>query len=281
MSRHELSIKRVLRYLEQNLAQDVCLQQLADIACYSSFHFHRLFKARVGEGVYAYKKRLLLERAVKQLCYSKESIIKIALDAGYQDQAAFNKAFQKHFDTSPSLVRQSRRQVSALTQQPINKEIKMQAVEVINIEAIDVISARATGPYQQAAEQAWGAIMGFAYSNRLMQKDTKSIGISYDDPNVTQAELIRYEACLTLDVDISQYPELERKTLAGGKYARLLHKGSYQQLPQSYAYILNQWLLSQDKLELRHEPCFEIYLNRDPRRTKPENLRTEIYVPIA
>ncbi|MEZ8051404.1 GyrI-like domain-containing protein [Vibrio sp. 1F169] len=32
--------------------------------------------------------------------------------------------------------------------------------------------------------------------------------------------------------------------------------------------------------ELRDQPCFEVYLNRDPRRTKPENLKTEIYIPI-
>lgn len=280
MSRHELSIKRVLTYLEQNLEQESCLQQLADIACYSSFHFHRLFKAWVGEGVYAYKKRLLLERAVKQLCYSSDSITNIALDAGYQNQASFNKAFQKQFSTTPSQVRQSRRQISSLALPIINKEIKMQPVEVINLEAIEVISSRATGPYQQAAEEAWGNIMQFAYSNRLMQKDTRAIGISFDDPNVTQAELIRYEACLTLDADISQHPELQYRTIAAGKYARLLHKGPHQQLPQSYGYLFNQWLVGQEKLELRDEPCFEIYLNRDPRRTKPENLRTEIYLPL-
>jgi AraC family transcriptional regulator len=33
--------------------------------------------------------------------------------------------------------------------------------------------------------------------------------------------------------------------------------------------------------KLRDLPCFDVYLNRDPRRTKPENLRTEIYVPVT
>jgi AraC family transcriptional regulator len=28
-------------------------------------------------------------------------------------------------------------------------------------------------------------------------------------------------------------------------------------------------------------PCFEKYLYRDPRRTKPENLRTEIWIPVV
>jgi len=33
-------------------------------------------------------------------------------------------------------------------------------------------------------------------------------------------------------------------------------------------------------VKLEDKPMFEKYLNRDPRRTKPQNLKTEIYVPI-
>jgi AraC family transcriptional regulator len=40
------------------------------------------------------------------------------------------------------------------------------------------------------------------------------------------------------------------------------------------------WVVSEG-VGLRDAPLFEKYLNRDPRRTKPENLRTEIYVPIV
>lgn len=32
--------------------------------------------------------------------------------------------------------------------------------------------------------------------------------------------------------------------------------------------------------KFRNLPCFEVYLNRDPRRTKPQNLRIEICMPI-
>ncbi len=39
-------------------------------------------------------------------------------------------------------------------------------------------------------------------------------------------------------------------------------------------------MLPESHHKLRDNPCFEIYLNRDPRRAKPENLKTEIYIPI-
>jgi AraC family transcriptional regulator len=37
----------------------------------------------------------------------------------------------------------------------------------------------------------------------------------------------------------------------------------------------------ENNIELRDEPVFEEYLNKDPRRTKPENLKTLIYLPIV
>ncbi|MFC1566604.1 GyrI-like domain-containing protein [bacterium] len=64
-----------------------------------------------------------------------------------------------------------------------------------------------------------------------------------------------------------------------GKYAIFLHKGPYEKLNQTYNAIFTSWLLTSD-YKLQNLPCFELYLNRDPRKTKPENLRTEIYVPV-
>jgi len=54
---------------------------------------------------------------------------------------------------------------------------------------------------------------------------------------------------------------------------------AYENLKVTYAQIMD-WVVSEG-VGLRDAPLFEKYLNRDPRRTKPENLSTEIYVPIV
>jgi len=69
------------------------------------------------------------------------------------------------------------------------------------------------------------------------------------------------------------------KDIGGAKYAVFLHKGAYEGLKSTYDSI-GDWIV-QSGAELRDEPLFERYLNRDPRRTKPENLRTEIYIPVV
>ena len=100
-------------------------------------------------------------------------------------------------------------------------------------------------------------------------------------PNVTESDKIRYDACLDLDfnVDISQADNLKQMVIVGGKYAKFLHIGSYDDLDKTYGYIFNQWL-PDSGYELRTDPCFDLYLNKDPRRTKPENLKTIVHIPL-
>jgi AraC family transcriptional regulator len=151
--------------------------------------------------------------------------------------------------------------------------------EIVEFEETTVVSARAYGAYAKAAPEAWSQIMKFAYSNKLMNKRVRMIGISHDDPNVTEPDNIRYDACLDIDASVENEENLTRLIISGGTYARFLHKGPYENFQETYSYIFNEWL-PESNYRLRDDPCFEIYLNKDPRRTKPENLKTEIYLPI-
>jgi AraC family transcriptional regulator len=121
--------------------------------------------------------------------------------------------------------------------------------------------------------------MGFAYKNRLMSSETQSIGIGNADPTITPEENLRYDACITFTGDVQLTGEIEVQTIAGGHYAVFLHKGAYTGLSDVYRSIYAGWLPGSG-CALRESTCFEKYLNRDPRRTKPENLRTEIWIPV-
>ncbi|MGF1724848.1 AraC family transcriptional regulator [Photobacterium nomapromontoriensis] len=273
-------IFKVMQYIENNLESEMNVSLLSDIACYSEYHFHRLFRAYCGESIYSYKKRLLLEQSVKHLKYSDDSITEIAFKCGYDNQASFNKAFKKAFSCSPS---QARNQLVCINRDEIiinqNGIVSMKP-DIIEIEAIHTISVRAVGGYAQAAAEAWGKLMQFAYSKKQMHKNVKRIGVSHDDPDLTETNRIRYDACI--DVEMSEELEmgLHRRVIAGGKYAKFLHTGSYDNLQNTYSYIFNDWL-PDSGYKLIDNPPFEHYLNKDPRRTKPENLKTEIYIPIV
>ena len=142
-----------------------------------------------------------------------------------------------------------------------------------------VLYVRKSGTYGEAATAAWGVLMGYAYRNRLLSKETQTFGIGNADPTITPAENLRYDACITFSRAVQPEGDIRTQTIAGGRYAVFLHKGAYAGLSDVYRSIFAGWLPSSG-CNLRNCPCFEKYLNRDPRRTKPENLRTEIWVPV-
>ncbi|MDX2469136.1 MAG: AraC family transcriptional regulator [SAR324 cluster bacterium] len=276
---HSERMNRVIKYIEDYIDENLDIQRLSKVACYSEFHFSRLFRSFTGESIYGFKKRLLLERSIKHLLYSDENMTEISFKCGYDNQSSFNKAFKKQFTYTPSEVRKQMI-LPVLNQKKTSKmrSNKMKP-EILELKSKEIIYAREVGDYSTAAEKAWGRIMKFGYSNRLMSKEVESIGISHDSPEVTEVQHLRYDACLTLNTEISSEDNLQKGAIAGGTYGVFLHIGAYEKFQESYNFIFNEWL-PKSQYTLRDAPPFELYLNRDPRRTKPENLRTKIFIPL-
>jgi AraC family transcriptional regulator len=101
-------IDRVLRHIREHRGVAFSLEELARVAHFSPFHFHRIFAAYMGETVGEYIRRTRLEQAALELLGGRAAVADIALDTGYDTHAAFAKAFKKHFGISPSAYREER-----------------------------------------------------------------------------------------------------------------------------------------------------------------------------
>src|SRR3984957_8075979 len=106
-SEYAQRINQVIDYLRGNLDRQVKLEELAKIACFSEFHFHRIFGAISGETVNNFTNRLRLEKAARLLRYSEQNLTDIALECGFSSSATFSRAFRSGYDTSPSQFRKS------------------------------------------------------------------------------------------------------------------------------------------------------------------------------
>ena len=151
--------------------------------------------------------------------------------------------------------------------------------ELRTVDAIPVMFVRRTGPYGQGAGEAFGVLCGYAGPRGLIGPATRVIGISHDDPRVTEEAKCRFDACLTVEGDFEPEGEVGRKTIAGGRYAVFLHQGPYERMGPTYESIFKDWLPASGE-QLREEPSFELYLN-GPEEVKPEDLRTEIWIPLV
>jgi len=136
---------------------------------------------------------------------------------------------------------------------------------------------RHIGPYHECGK-AWETLCMWAGPNGLFQPGIEFIGLCYDDPDITPAEKIRYDACITIDGDWHPEGKIGVQTIAGGLYAMTTHHGSYNKLSETYAMLCGQWAPA-NGYEIRSLPSLEIYLN-SPEETPEEELLTDVHVPI-
>ena len=270
------SVCKVILYIEQNYNRELTLEELSKVVSFSKYHFHRIFKSIVGVSLGEYIRTVRLQSTTLQF-KTNLKITQIAMNSGYETNASFSKAFKKHFGMTPKEFSQKEK---------VKKGLKMLKPKFVELNDMEILYVRKTGEYVKSSVHAWETLMGFAYQNKiknkknLMGKEAMMFGIGHDNPNVTDIDKLRYDACITWD-DKTVRPsgEVLNKVIDGGKYAMFLHKGSYENLKNTYDEV-GDWIV-ESGVELRDVPMFEKYLNRDPRRTKPENLKTEIYLPIS
>ena len=100
---------RAMNFISRNIERDLSLEEIAETASFSMFHFHRIFKAVVGETVAGFTRRLRLELAANRLLSKQlDDITTIAIDSGFSSSQNFAKAFRQHFGTTPSEYRKSK-----------------------------------------------------------------------------------------------------------------------------------------------------------------------------
>ncbi len=106
---YERRINQVIDYIVTHLDAELSLDALADVACFSKFHFHRIFSGLIGETVNDFVRRLRLEKAAYLLIFDrKKSITEIALDCGFSSSQNFAKTFKPYFGMTPSALRKSK-----------------------------------------------------------------------------------------------------------------------------------------------------------------------------
>ncbi len=274
-------INKVIGYINLHLGDDLDMKQLAKIGNYSDFHFQRIMRAYLGEPLGTYIIRIRLESSAQLLRLTSMPVQEIALKVGYENPTSFNKAFKKRFNISPLEFRETininYQHIKSKQIMIISDQISAQP-KIKNVDPITVIFAQAIGPYGESATKAWEMVCKYAADKKLFGFKTQFIGISHDDPTITDEARLRYDACIAIRKEVKPEGEIGVKTIPGGKYAIFRHKGSYEKFTDSYSYIFGQWM-PESGYEPDDRPGLEIYIN-DPEKTKPEKLQTDIYIPI-
>lgn len=240
-------INRVMEYVEKHLAESISLEDMAEVAHFSVFHFHRIFTVLVGEPPAAFCQRIRIEKAAQQLKdIPGKSISDIAYDCGYSSTPLFSRTFRKHFGMSAKEFRLEEKPVfvkngiyyskcgqalskkSKLSYSP-NEElctvnlkqliIMETKVQVKEMPEVQVIYCRHTGAFNEIGK-AYSKLMQFAGPRGLLNgPHAKTMTVYHDDPSVTEMEKMRQSACLIVDGDVKVDGEIGKMTIPAGNYA--------------------------------------------------------------
>lgn len=263
------SVCRVILYIEQNYNSALNLEELSKVASFSKYHFHRIFKSVVGESIGNYIRRVRLSNSTLQF-KTNQKITQIAMNCGYETNASFSKAFKKHFGITPKVFAKNAK---------LKRGNKMLEPKIVKLEDIEILYVRKTGEYTKCSIKAWETLIDFVSKEYFIRDDVMMFGIGHDNPHVTDADKLRYDACVSwVDKTIQTKGEIQSKIIDGGKYAVFLHKGDYIKLINTYDGVSN-WIV-ESGVKLRDLPIFEKYLNKNPITCNKDDLRTEIYIPI-
>jgi AraC family transcriptional regulator len=269
-------ILAVQLFIQEHLDEELPLDRLARVAHFSRFHFHRVFKALVGEAVREYVRRLRLESAAVALKTTGCGVLEIALDDGYGTHEAFTRAFRQQFGVSPSEFRDGHHPLhspeTSMTTTATPADVRIETVPPRR-----VVFIRHVGPFD-TAEPAFQRLFSWAGRRGLFRPDTLVIGICPDDPDVTPPEKIRFDCCLTVSDSVKPEGEVGVQAVAGGEHAVATHRGPYSRLGETYRWLYGVWLPTSGR-EPGDAPPFEVYRN-SPGETPPEDLLTDIYVPL-
>ena len=152
-------------------------------------------------------------------------------------------------------------------------------VRIETLAPTQVAFHRHVGPYDdQELHRTWERLLAWAEQRGLLNERAKLVGISHDNPHVTPADKLRYDACIASDRPLGAEGEIGTQVLPGGDYAVVTHTGPYEGLTETYARLYGDWLPKSGREPADH-PGFVVYRNR-PRGTPPEKLVTDIYVPL-
>ncbi|WP_100614728.1 AraC family transcriptional regulator [Confluentibacter citreus] len=291
-------INTALVFIDDNLDSELSLETVSQVACYSSFHFHRIFKAIIGETLNTYINRRRIEKAASILMHKKEiNISSLYLQYGFNSNSSFTRAFKKFYGVSPSeFKKQSPSKFSKISQVEskngqknlifekyicdINNHLKwitMNAkIEIKDMPQMNFASITHMGI--EGLENAFDKLIKWGNSKGLLDKPETKVGrVFYDSFKITSPDRVRMSVSLFTNEDFVAEGEINKMSINKSKCI----VGHFEVTPDNFETSWRSlfiWMADNGYKKANENP-FEIYHN-DFRKHPEGKAIVDLYIPI-
>lgn len=241
----EFIIISSIDYIKEHLDEELTVERIAEQCHFSKYYFNRLFKSVVGESVYAFIKRLRIEKSAGDLARSTNtSITEISGIYGYSS-SNYSTAFKNHYGQSPAAFKKKRSEekivqndkgfyadLSDKTFEYYDKRLSL-----VILDDTEVIVKRFIGNYRNLARY-WAEF--FDLYGHYRDETSMEIEISYDDPILTDPDRCITDVCMTTSKVIDA--SCPTAIIKGGKYLKYPYSGKSAKIFELFQGLLCVWM---------------------------------------
>lgn len=285
---------RAIDHVIANLAEPLHLADVARVACFSPFHFHRVFAALVGETLLQFTKRLRLERSLLLLSHQpRRSLTEIAIACGFASSSDFSRSFKQRYGVAPSAFdveafRQKRREdwQAAITDPgerhllrglPPGANPDGFAVELRELPERTVAYIRVFDPYRQGVvPAAYARLLAWAEARGL--QGGQWLGYMWDNPEIVAHRQCRYDVGLVV-TDVEPEGEIGRIVFPAMTVAQVELRGGIDLEMRALDWLYKTWLPRSARVPT-DQPGFEAWIGR-PFAHGMEHFELFAQLPVA
>lgn len=299
-------INRVLDYIEKNLDKELTLELLANVACFSKYHFHRIFYSIMKETLSQYIQRNRFEKAANLLILNpNESITDISFNTGFSSSQAFSRGFKKQFNKTATEWRKTKQlnfksiridEIAKATPQFIFSYDHIKSIKKwqtkINGEIRETIVKewpkktlayyRYIGPYKgdsKLFQRLWNKLIQWAAQENILKPNSDFFSIYHDSINITDEDKLRTSVAINVEDNFIAGGEFGTMELEAGQYASTTFLLGADDYSDAWFWVYSQWL-PQSGYQPDDRPSFEFYPpQKEEYRLAGKNL-VEITIPV-
>lgn len=283
-------VRYLVNYIEDHISEEISLDRIAEATGYSKYHMHRMFTGVIGLPLHQYIKRRQLTEAARKLIFSENSIVQIALEAGYESQQAFMLAFKSMYKLSPDRFRKKHQFYPVQLKFEVSGDLTgMKGDRIMDIQTVEREEISLVG-FSNSTEK------GFFIIPRLWHKLHKEkgriknrldmdfiVGVNdYSSSNLQDDNPLsfRYIAAVEVSKPENVAPEMYVFTLPAGKYMVFTYQGKASDSMQTIMeYIYNDWF-PKSSCQLNEKARFDMIRYGEKTDEKGRS-RIEVWVPIV
>ncbi len=267
------SVNRVIDHVVQNLERSLTLETLAQVAHFSPYHFHRIFKALMGETPNDFVGRLRVERALAMMTGGgAKSLTEIALSSGFGSLSDFSRSFKRRHGVAPSafdvksLSARRRREIQLVIDESAGRrlthlpppddslgfKVRLHDLPARTVAYLRVLRPFRPGVVQRTANRllSWAIDRGVAEGQWL--------GYMWDNPQIVALDDCRYDVAVEVTREIPD-PEIGCFRFPPMLVAEIEIRGSLDLEQRAIDWLYGSWLPQSGYLP-DDQPCFEAWM---------------------